>query len=420
MVVLMLLVLLLQLLTGTQKGAVFAQSTAPDDGVDQPSTEGGERQLRERRRKNSRNKARARGPRGQFILVQPTTPAPTTHAKPLLRFAVISDTHFWLPTSARLKFGEESIAKPVRDGLLVSDSEQVLRQLFAQLKAFAQAGGDFAIHAGDAVCGGASFHSPQPEFRSSLQSYREQERAALGDWPVYHRPRNPDLDPLDGGSETWHKVFCHGAPPLANSTVAGHAGSGPCRSSEDGPLPPNYRSLHAGQWRILLMDGSDGVKFDTDGHGHVGEEQLAWLRRELDDSLSAKQQVILVLHQLLAMPATDASWLDEREDFVDNRAEVLALLARYEHVRLSLHGHVHANSLTTQNGIAFVSTAAAGEYPMQWREVSVYRCEVRLITHTLELPELREKSRHRDSRTGRNEIKLGPAIANSISLRTCE
>ena len=40
-------------------------------------------------------------------------------------------------------------------------------------------------------------------------------------------------------------------------------------------------------------------------------------------------------------------------------------------VRLCLHGHVHANTLTTRHGIAFVTNAAAGEYPMQWREVAV-------------------------------------------------
>ena len=67
------------------------------------------------------------------------------------------------------------------------------------------------------------------------------------------------------------------------------------------------------------------------------------------------------------------------QDFIDNREEVLALLARYDHVRLSLHGHVHANSIATRGGVVFVTTASAAEYPMHWREVSVYECEERLV-----------------------------------------
>ena len=108
------------------------------------------------------------------------------------------------------------------------------------------------------------------------------------------------------------------------------------------------------------------------------------------------------------------------QDFIDNRLEVLKLLARYEHVRLSLHGHVHANSLTTQHGIVFVSTAAAGEFPMQWREVALHECEIRLATHTLRLPSLREKSRARETREGLNDLKLGPSFANSAVIRICD
>ena len=99
------------------------------------------------------------------------------------------------------------------------------------------------------------------------------------------------------------------------------------------------------------------------------------------------------------------------QDFIDNREEVLALLARYDHVRLSLHGHVHANTLTTRHGIAFVTNAAAGEYPMQWREVHVLPCEVRLRAHELGLPQLLDKSRRRETR-GVNEGKAGREVAN--------
>ena len=98
---------------------------------------------------------------------------------------------------------------------------------------------------------------------------------------------------------------------------------------------------------------------------------------------------------------------------------MLEVLSHYRHVALSLHGHVHANSMTTRRGVVFVSTAATGEYPMHWREVRVRSCEVELRTRALNLPHLLEKSRGRDTRHNRNPAKLGDALANNLLLRTC-
>jgi len=328
----------------------------------------------------------------------------------MLRFAVVSDTHFWQSTTARSSFISASDARAVRDGLLVSESDSVLPLLLSQLAAFARSGGDFAIHAGDAVCGGASFKQPAAEFVRSLASYRQTERRYLGDWPVFHIPGNHDMHPVEGGTAAWRAAFCS-----PNAT-----GSGPCKA-QDGRVPPSYRALHAHGWRLLLLDATDGLSADVDGHGHIGRAQLEWLQAELDESAAAKEQVILVVHQLLAMPNPQPAWLDVREDFVDNRGEVLSLLSNYDHVRLSLHGHVHANSLTTAHGIPFVSTAAAAEFPMQWREVAIFACEIHLSTRSIDPPTaVVEKSRRRDTRAGRNEIKIGPAIANSIIISTCD
>ena len=88
-------------------------------------------------------------------------------------------------------------------------------------------------------------------------------------------------------------------------------------------------------------------------------------------------------------------------------------------MRLSFHGHVHANTLTTRHGVAFVTSAAASEYPMQWREVSVRPCELQIHARSIDAPALREKSRLRDTRVGRNEIKAGTPRANAVSIRTC-
>ena len=172
-----------------------------------------------------------------------------------------------------------------------------------------------------------------------------------------------------------------------------------------------------------MLDATDELPRDTDGHGHVGRAQLRWLDAQLAEGASAEEQVIVVVHQLLVEPldaeGNAASWVVPSEDMVDNRHAVLDVLTRYTNVKLVLHGHVHANSLATRGGIAFVSTAAAGEYPMHWREVKVRRCELELRTRALELPALLEKSLSRESRSGRNQAKLGGTLANTLLLRTC-
>ena len=160
---------------------------------------------------------------------------------------------------------------------------------------------------------------------------------------------------------------------------------------------------------------------DTDGHGRVGGEQLHWLEHQLHQAKSADEDVILIIHQLL-VPPTDASgavhrWFVPQYDLVENAAEVLSVIRQHApRVQLSLSGHVHANSLTTRYGVPFVTTSSASEYPMMWREVIVRRCAIELRTHSLDLPDLRDKSAKRDTR-GVNDAKLGGVAENHVVLR---
>jgi len=149
----------------------------------------------------------------------------------------------------------------------------------------------------------------------------------------------------------------------------------------------------------------------ADGHGHIGDVQLAWMESELRASAAAGEQVILIMHQLLVPPLRADGTLppnvDWRQDFVDNRLDVLRALRPHSHVRLSLHGHVHANTLASQGGVVFVTVASAAEFPMEWREVIVLPCELRLRPRALPLPPaLVERSRLRETR-GVNDVKRG-------------
>jgi hypothetical protein len=127
--------------------------------------------------------------------------------------------------------------------------------------------------------------------------------------------------------------------------------------------------------------------------------------------------------QLLVEPEDEngspVGWLEGEVDMVADRHLVLAVLNRFSHVRLSLHGHVHANSLTTRDGVVYITSASPLEYPMQWREVRVSRCQVEVRAHALSVPDALRRSRVLETRDGRNDAKKGRAIANNVVIDTC-
>ena len=84
-------------------------------------------------------------------------------AEPLFRFALVGDTHYWMPTDRRAAFLRMADSRPTRDGLLVGDSPAVLQVVLGQLSEFARGGGQFAVHTGDSVCAGSSFELSRTE-----------------------------------------------------------------------------------------------------------------------------------------------------------------------------------------------------------------------------------------------------------------
>eukprot|EP00966_Prymnesium_polylepis_P239913 5547776-Prymnesium_polylepis.1 len=142
-----------------------------------------------------------------------------------VRIAVITDTHYWPPSEHMRGWTAASDAAGERDGLLVGDSSAVVRQLLVELQAFAADGGAFALHLGDAGCGGGSFTQPEGEFRQSLSSLRDAERLELGRWPVFHVPGNHDLTPAGepgarGGLGAWNEQIGRPQEALAAETEA--------------------------------------------------------------------------------------------------------------------------------------------------------------------------------------------------------
>lgn len=352
-------------------------------------------------------------------------------------------------------------AQPIRDGLLVHRSPEVVTRLLGDLAAFAGAGGLAAVHIGDAGCGGGGFDQPPAEHADSLQMFRALETAALPrGFPVYHVPGNHDVAPTSAdrpGLDVWREHL--GPPPTvapsSTSSAVSHVTT-TAASTSNGvtkTMRAAHHLVHVGRhWRLLLLDSMDGVDRDVDGHGHIGPGQVQWLDEQLQAAERARAHVVLGMHQLLLDPTVahhgasgggvhereqhrrrlarvkgtrsggdvldpmaDASmpaWIAEG-DMIDNRHEVLQLLSRYPHVvRFALHGHIHANTLTTWHGIDFITLAATTEYPMQWFELALGECTASLVARPLGLSGLRAESHVRDNRPWRNELKRGRLVRN--------
>ena len=120
-------------------------------------------------------------------------------------------------------------------------------------------------------------------------------------------------------------------------------------------------------------------------------EQFVWLESVLD--AFPEQSTCLALHYpALSMPArlrrpdyNDAGSLENGDLLVN-------VLSKYPHVKAIFTGHVHTNAIVRRNGIVQVSTSALPEYPVEFREVRVYRDRMEVRTHGLSDPSFAEKS----------------------------
>jgi hypothetical protein len=70
--------------------------------------------------------------REAFVYAADNRTRPAAEA-PLFRFALVGDTHYWMPTDRRAAFLRVADGRASRDGLLVGDSPAVLQVVLGQL-----------------------------------------------------------------------------------------------------------------------------------------------------------------------------------------------------------------------------------------------------------------------------------------------
>ncbi|UZJ41295.1 metallophosphoesterase [Prosthecochloris sp. SCSIO W1101] len=86
--------------------------------------------------------------------------------------------------------------------------------------------------------------------------------------------------------------------------------------------------------------------------GAVGEEQIHWLERQLDETRESGEQVILFCHFPLLKETSD-----KPHGLLWNHDEVTDVLRRYENIIACFTGHLHRSAYFKRYGIHFMTMA---------------------------------------------------------------
>lgn len=125
---------------------------------------------------------------------------------------------------------------------------------------------------------------------------------------------------------------------------------------------PLYYSLDYGNSHFTMVNSYDWpaksrIAFSYlafNWGGYIGEKQMKWIERDLQNSMNAKLKFILLHHNPL--------WDTKNDSLLKNgyegREELLFLIEKYE-IDAVLAGHVHYDDITIQNNTLYITTTTA-------------------------------------------------------------
>lgn len=185
---------------------------------------------------------------------------------------------------------------------------------------------------------------------------------------------------------------------------------------KDSFLPTTDGYSKANFYRMFAGDGPDGsigywrrdfsklpisvlgLETSHDGmdEGYVGPEQLRWLRETLRE-IGHRRSVLVAMHHPLILfhralrRKENADML--RVSQLNNHQEVEEAFLAAGNVRWVLSGHVHAAVHIFRNGIHYLSSPAAGMWPLAYTLLDFSREGLAFRRVQINLPDLIEKSR---------------------------
>ncbi|MBX5495186.1 MAG: metallophosphoesterase [Bryobacteraceae bacterium] len=119
-----------------------------------------------------------------------------------------------------------------------------------------------------------------------------------------------------------------------------------------------YQSFDHKGWHFILLD-SIGITPDRRYIGEIDEEQLSWLKSDLE-SVGPRRPVVVFTHIPLVTGFPQfvlAPGASTRNIVVTNSRDVLAVLAKYN-VKAVLQGHTHVRETVLYKGCQFITSGS--------------------------------------------------------------
>lgn len=155
----------------------------------------------------------------------------------------------------------------------------------------------------------------------------------------------------------------------------------------------NYYSFSPKEnFKIICLDGTtDKVVTSL---GQLDDEQLNWLKLELEDGLKNNQYVIIALH----FPAVEPFKSESHHILEPDRTKFMEIVNSYKNVIGVFSGHYHAARLQKIANKIHNSCPAVIQYPNAYREIIVTQDNPKYLNvefkwHDVDGQELRDKSK---------------------------
>lgn len=263
-----------------------------------------------------------------------------------------TDMHYLSP---ELTDGGEFFKNAVAqgDGKVVEYSSEINDAFFAEV---IQKQPDLLILGGDLTLNGA------------LQSHKDfvekLEKVQSAGIPVLVIPGNHDVD-----NENAIKYLGDKVEPVEALTSAqffefyNKFGREQAISKDENSFSYMYKVSE--NLRVIMLDSN------CYGRGFVKDTTLEWLKTALEEAKNDRADVITVTHQNLFAHSPTLSFGYQ----LYNASELVTILEEYE-VKLNLSGHIHIQSIKTENKITEIATSSLEMAPIQYGELTYNGSEV--------------------------------------------
>ena len=143
---------------------------------------------------------------------------------------------------------------------------------------------------------------------------------------------------------------------------------------------PYYSFTPKKHFKVIVLD--DIITDEITSNGIMDEEQMKWLKKELDSSKN--DTVLIFVHIPIIEPFASPSHK------LRNATAVKALIESYKNPIAVFQGHYHAAKITQHDNVLYVNSPALVSYPNAFRTVTVTDNKDK-VTFDFEWNETREK-----------------------------